>query len=358
MRALIVATSTKFPKMEEEIKLGQRPRLDYLELSDRLAATYMDYDPPWLHHQKWIRRLEEKSRLDLYWARQIARRVKEQRHDVVLSMSERIGIPLGHMLSRRVKHVVILHHPMSPDKLRLMKVLQTPRRWDMALPLSHAEARALQQALHLKPDRIRVLHESVDTRFYKPRHDDDLGSEGDFILSLGLTNRDYPTLIRALHKLPHVTCQISATSAWASHKTGYENEIIPSNVHIKSYDHPSIIRDAYARCRFVVIPLRTQLSQWSAGSVSMLQPQAMGKPVIATRTPGSPDYVLHGETGILVEGGNPDAMAEAIDYLWSDPERASAMGRRAREWVEANLSLDRWLDDVSHLLAAQTRDAF
>jgi glycosyltransferase involved in cell wall biosynthesis len=351
MRALVIATSAKPSNMEQEISLGQRPRLDYLELCNRLAAPYMDYDPPWLHHHKSVRRLEEKLRLDIYWAKQIARKVKEQQYDVVLSMSERVGIPLAYMLSRQVKHVVILHHPMSPNKLRLIKALRVPHRWDMMLPLSQAEAKALRKTLHLGPDRIKVLHGAIDTEFYKSLNGSDLTSEQDYILSLGLSNRDYPTLIRALHKLPHVTCQISATSAWASHKTGYENETIPGNVHIKSYDHPSIIRDAYAKSRFVVIPIRLQISQWSAGSVSVLQPQAMGKPVIATRTPGLSDYVLDGETGILVEGGNPAAMAEAINYLWSNPEKAAAMGRRAREWVRADFSLDKWLDDVSHLLA-------
>jgi glycosyltransferase involved in cell wall biosynthesis len=351
MRALVIATSGKYPHMEQEIALGQRPRLDYLELCDRLEASYMDYDPPWMHNHRLVRRLEEKFHLDIYWAKQIARRVKGEQYDVVLSMSERVGIPLGYTLSRRVKHVVMLHHPMSPTKLRFMKTLQTAHRWDVALGLSQAEAKALQEALHLGPDRIQVLHLAIDTKFYAPPKVADAGSEQDYLLSLGVSNRDYPTLLRALHKLPHVSCQISATSAWAKHGTGYENDSIPDNVHIKPYDHPSTIRDAYAKSRFIVISLRDNLSQWSAGSASVLQPQAMGKPVIATRTPGMSDYILDGETGILVEASKPAAMAEAIDDLWSNPEKAAAMGRRAREWVEANFSLDKWLDDVSHLLA-------
>jgi glycosyltransferase involved in cell wall biosynthesis len=352
MRALIIATSAKYPNMEQEIAMGQRPRLDYFALCDRLGATYLDYDAPWMHHHRMVHRLEEQLRLDVYWAKQIARRVQEQQHDVVLSMSERVGIPLSYMMSRRVKHVVILHHPMSPIKLRLIKTLQTLRRWDTILALSRAEAKALEGTFHLGPDQVQVLHEAIDAKFYRPFEETHPGDKQDYILSLGVSSRDYPTLIRAMHELPHVSCQISATSAWARRGTGYEDEVIPDNVHIKSYDHPSTIRDAYARSRFIVIPLRRHLSQWSAGSASVLQPQAMGKSVIATRTPGMPDYVLDGETGILVEGGNPAAMAEAIDFLWSNPEKAAAMGRRAHEWVEANFSLDKWLDDITCLLAA------
>ena len=292
MRTLIVATSAKYQNMVEEIALARRPRLDYLELRDRLGAAYMDYDAPWMHNHELMRRLEKRLRLDIYWAKQIAQQVKEQPYDTVLSMSERTAIPLSHMMSRQVKHVVILHHPLSPRKMRLMKTLGTPYRWNTIVALSQAEAKAFREAFHLGPDRVRVLHEAIDTDFYTPRAESGSGIEPEYVFSLGVSSRDYPTLIRAMRKLPHVSCQISATSAWAKPGTTYGNEIIPENVHLKSYDHPETIRDAYARSRFIVISLKQHLSQWSAGSASVLQPQAMGKPVIATRTPGMPSCSL------------------------------------------------------------------
>lgn len=352
MRTLIVATSTKPANLAQEIALGKRPRLDYVELCDRLEASYVDYDPPWIHRHDWIRSLEKDLRLDVYWAKQIARKVKEEAYDAVLSMSERVGIPLAHMLSRRIKHVSILHHPLSPIKLRCTSALRTLHRWDTTLTLSQAEASALQESSHLGPDRIRALHLAIDCKFYKPTPATQSGKNQDRILSLGVSNRDYPTLIRALRTLPHVNCQISATSAWAGPGTSSENQDFPANVRRKSYDHPSIIRDAYAQSRFIVVPLRPHLTQWSAGSASVLQPQSMGKPVIATRTPGMLDYVLDGETGILVEEGNPAALAQAIDYLWSNPQEAERMGRRAQEWVDANFSLEKWMDDITRLLEA------
>lgn len=152
-----------------------------------------------------------------------------------------------------------------------------------------------------------------------------------------------------MRKLPHITCHLRVGSTWVHNKAGYDNETIPGNVHIEPYVHPSVLRDCYSESRFIILPIR-QTTQWSAGCTSASQAQAMGKAVIATRNPGMPDYVLDGETGILVEGGNPAAMAEAIDYLWNNPEKADTMGRRAREWVQASLSLDRWLDNMANLL--------
>ena len=352
MKILIVATSSKPPNMQSEIEEGRRPRLDYFELCTRLGASYLDYDPPWMHRHQSTRRLEERFRLDIYWATQIAKLVREQRYDAVLSMSERIGIPLGFLLKREVRHVVILHHPMSPLKLRLMKILRAAHRWDAALALSHAEALALQNTLGLSSDRIRVQHQAIDTRFYRPRPVTRAESGSDFIFSLGVSCRDYPTLIRALRTLPQVNCQISATSAWVSPESGLTEATLPDNVRIRSYNHPNAIAEVFARSRFVVISLAPNLSQWSAGSASVLQPQAMGKPVVATRTPGLVDYVRDGETGILVEAGDPAALAEAIDSLWNNPQQVAAMGRRARKWAEENFSVDKWMDDICHLLAA------
>jgi glycosyltransferase involved in cell wall biosynthesis len=350
MTALVIATSSTSPTLDAEIRQGKRPRLEYIELCRRLGLTYVDYNPERLHSHKMVRRIEEKLRLDLYWARQLARKIKAEKYDVVLSMSERIGIPLAYMLDRRVKHLVVLHHPLSPAKLQLIKALRTPNRWDLLLPLSHAEANFMQQTFQLKPDQVQVLPAVIDTEFYRPRPKSVTENDQDYILSLGLSNRDYPTLIRALRERPHITCQISATSAWVEHKAGYENEIIPDNVKIMNYDHPNIICDAYARSRFVVIPIRHPISQWSAGSVSVLQPQAMGKPVIATRTPGLADYVLDGETGLLVEPNNPAAMAEAIEYLWNNPEKAALMGRKGQEWVRENFSIERWIKELTLMM--------
>ena len=149
MKTLIVATSNKPPNLRAEVKAGQRPRLDYLELCARLGADYVDYDPPGIHCCQRIRRLEERLRLDLYWATRIAERVREKEYDTVLSMSERIGIPLGFLLSRQVRHVVMLHHPTSPPKLRLIKALRAAHRSRMASLTPHNS-----DSLHLPSPRM------------------------------------------------------------------------------------------------------------------------------------------------------------------------------------------------------------
>jgi glycosyltransferase involved in cell wall biosynthesis len=61
----------------------------------------------------------------------------------------------------------------------------------------------------------------------------------------------------------------------------------------------------------------------------------MARPIVATRSGGLPEVVVHGETGILVEQENGQALAEATARLLEQPETARRLGaagrRRARE---------------------------
>lgn len=349
MRSLIVAANSKPPNAELEIRNNQRYRIDYLELANRMSIDYVDYDNRESSVGR-LRRMEELLRIDYFWSRQLAKYIREEGFKTIFSLSERVGIPLSHMMDRRINHIVMMHHPMSKKKITLLKTTRTAKRWDRILVFSHAEADALASELGIARDRVRVFHFPIDIGFHHPNSVPQENDQEGFVFSIGLSHRDYPTLLKALRKLPNVPCQICGTSAWVEHRAGYEDADIPENVLIKHYDHPEVIREVYDKCRFVVIPIQHKTTQWSAGAASVLQPQAMGKPVIATRTPGLADYVLDGETGILVEGGNPDATAEAIDYLWNNPERAAEMGQRASKWVQENFSLEKWLVQVEELL--------
>jgi glycosyltransferase involved in cell wall biosynthesis len=347
---LIVATSVKPADFDKELQSGSRYRLEYIELSDRLSATYIDYDPPGIHGNRFFRILEEKLRIDFYWAREIARKVEDEGYQVVLSMSERAAVPLAHVLTNHVKQVAVLINAFSIKWRTLLKTLRTYDRWDKIVVYSQAEAEALQREYQIEPEKIEVILNYVDTDFFKPPGENAPSASGDFILSQGLAKRDYPTLISAMRRLPHIDCYINATSAWDKHKAGYESIELPDNVHIKTFDHPSSIRDSMADCRFLVIPIDPNIGQWCTGSTSVMQAQSMAKPVVVTYLPGISEYILDGETGFLVEGENPTALAEAIDRIWRDPQLAQSMGKRGQAWMDEQFSLVNWVDNMTGLL--------
>ena len=68
--------------------------------------------------------------------------------------------------------------------------------------------------------------------------------------------------------------------------------------------------------------------------IVFLEASATGLPVVAGRSGGSPDAVLDGVTGTVVDGTSPAEVAAALTALLADPAGAKAMGAAGREWVE------------------------
>jgi colanic acid/amylovoran biosynthesis glycosyltransferase len=64
--------------------------------------------------------------------------------------------------------------------------------------------------------------------------------------------------------------------------------------------------------------------------------EAMGKgiPVVTTTVTGGPEIVAEGETGLLCPPGDPEALADALEALLTDPEGARAMGIAGRRRAE------------------------
>jgi len=73
---------------------------------------------------------------------------------------------------------------------------------------------------------------------------------------------------------------------------------------------------------------------------TVLEAMACGVAVIASRVNGNDELVAHGETGLLFDLADADALGAAIANLASDDESCRTMGARAREVACAQYSWD------------------
>jgi phosphatidyl-myo-inositol dimannoside synthase len=64
-----------------------------------------------------------------------------------------------------------------------------------------------------------------------------------------------------------------------------------------------------------------------------LEAAAHGLPVVAGRSGGTPDALIDGETGLLVDPEDPAEIAQAVSALLLDPERAARMGEAGRRFA-------------------------
>jgi glycosyltransferase involved in cell wall biosynthesis len=81
----------------------------------------------------------------------------------------------------------------------------------------------------------------------------------------------------------------------------------------------------------------------------IMEAMASSKPVIASRIYGIPEIVLEGETGLLVEPGDAEALFGAMRTLCQDRDMASCMGRRGRLRVSEEFSLKRMARETQDL---------
>jgi phosphatidylinositol alpha-1,6-mannosyltransferase len=80
---------------------------------------------------------------------------------------------------------------------------------------------------------------------------------------------------------------------------------------------------------------------------------AYGKPVVAGRSGGVVDAVLDGETGLIVEPDQPEALADAILSLMENPARAQELGENGRRRVETELNWTRFTERLLQMVEAR-----
>jgi alpha-maltose-1-phosphate synthase len=82
-----------------------------------------------------------------------------------------------------------------------------------------------------------------------------------------------------------------------------------------------------------------------------LEAMACATAVVASRTGGIPEVVSDGVTGLLVEPDDPAALADALNVLLRDPERARAMGQAGRIRAETEFSWTAVAEQTADLYA-------
>jgi glycogen(starch) synthase len=104
---------------------------------------------------------------------------------------------------------------------------------------------------------------------------------------------------------------------------------------------PRLINDA----TLVIVPSRFE----EGLSLVAVEAAQMARPVVATRVGGLAEAVAHGQTGVLVEPEDVDALAEAIGCLLAHPDAAASMGLAGRRRAAEVFGLRRYVEAYDSL---------
>jgi glycosyltransferase involved in cell wall biosynthesis len=109
------------------------------------------------------------------------------------------------------------------------------------------------------------------------------------------------------------------------------------------------LADVLGRSHVLAVP-----SRYEGFGIVYLEGMSFGLPAVASTAGGGTEVVTDGETGLLVDPGDPAAVAGALSGLASDRDRLAAMGRAARrryethpDWTETTARVRTLLSDVA-----------
>jgi hypothetical protein len=205
-----------------------------------------------------------------------------------------------------------------------------------------------EQARKLAPKvKVAALGWGADLSVY-PR----LPYRPEAFFSCGIALRDFKTL-----SLAATRCRRSIEVLCPGLPEGVS---WPSNVDVidggrgwnfenKRLSYDQLLHNHYARSAASLIILKKDPIEYTAvGFTEMLEVLAMARPVIMTRTGALPTEIDVQKTGcgIFVPPEDPDALAEAIDFLGDNPGKAETMGQKGRELAERYYNTDRYARDV------------
>lgn len=172
--------------------------------------------------------------------------------------------------------------------------------------------------------------------------------EHPFVLAMGTARRDYRSLVAALSELGLPGVIVAGPHA-------LEGIEIPGNVQVRSNLTLAECHALSQRARVNVVPVDND--DTASGQVTIVETMMLGRAVVATRCIGSEDYLVDGETGLLVPPHDAAALAVGIDRLWNDGPFRRRLDAAARAHAVAHFDFVASVEPLSALLDRAARNA-
>jgi glycosyltransferase involved in cell wall biosynthesis len=182
-----------------------------------------------------------------------------------------------------------------------------------------------------------VIPNAVDTEYFKPDKND--APKAGSVLFIGrlVAEKDPLNLLDgfrlAAEKVPDATFVIMGKGSF---KAEVEQRIAAYSLQNRVALVPaqSDIRPALRNASVFTLPSASE-----ASPNVVIEAMAMGLPIVGTRVGGIPELIEEGRTGLLVNPGDPQGLADALVSLLANPDKAGSMGQAGRERAVARYSL-------------------
>jgi len=307
---------------------------------------------------------------DLLALRQLTRRLKAQRPDIVHTHSGKAGI-LGRIAAARAGVPVIIHHIHGPSFGPFQgnlanSVFTTAERYAARFTTHFLCSADAMTRLYLaagigKPQMYTRIFSGFKVEPFAnatndPQLRDHLGIPRNAFV-IGKVARLFPlkghedlltVLKRILPECPQAHLLFVGDGSLRRH---IERRVRELNMVAKVTFTGLVPPDEVPRYVGIMDCL-AHLSTREALSRALPQALAAGKPVVCYDFDGATEICMDKQTGFLVKAGHVNAAAERIMLLASDPKLSAELGQRGQDFVRANFAVEQMVEKIYGLYAA------
>lgn len=223
------------------------------------------------------------------------------------------------------------------------------------IAVSSACAQHLTGNKRVDPSRVRVIHNGCNLEKFDPERPAPAGMRQ----SLGFGENDPVLLVLArlepqkghhvlLDAVPDVLKEFPNARLVCVGDGALRDNLEQQARALGVYDsvrfvgYQSNTPDWLALADLTVLP-----SYYEGLPLVAIESLAAGKTIVATAVDGTPDVVIHGETGLTVPPGDSKRMAEAMCALLRDPKRRQALAESGRRHVLEAFSARKFIRETT-----------
>ncbi|MBZ6495550.1 glycosyltransferase family 4 protein [Natrinema longum] len=354
-----VISGKPYPELDDDVGLVKLPGENIVDELDRLGQFEPAYlgDPLALY--EWLSALTGGFPDPYAFGRRVVDYFEEQEpsYDVVHD-NQSLCHGLNTLRERGHPVVATVHHPITVDREADLAAADSwgerllIRRWYRFLRMQREVVQELPHILTVSesarhrtvadfgadPESVRVVYNGIDTELFEPRERTHDRPRVMTTVSADVPLKGTRHLLEAFATVRgDVDAELVVVGEFDEggdcarlvSKLGIE-EAIETHSEI-SYER---MIELYGTADVAVVP-----SLYEGFGLPAGEALACGVPVVATTGGALPEVV--GDAGVLVEPGEPDALAEGIRELLTDEQRRQRLGEQGRERIVEEFDWDR-----------------
>jgi glycosyltransferase involved in cell wall biosynthesis len=218
------------------------------------------------------------------------------------------------------------------------------RRTQLVTAVSQATADQLVRSFGMNPASVRVVHPGVPEEFLSVERRDPAGARLNVLYLGSLSNEKNP--LAAVEAVNAMESEANLRMVGGGPLLGIlEQEAGRDRVRMEVIGPADDVTEHLSWADVLVLTSRTEGLPGVA-----LESSAAGVPVVAFAVGGVPEAVDDGVTGFVIEPGDNQAMARALDRLAREPDLRLSMASAGRVKIAEHFLLSHALDRTLHVL--------